>query len=100
MRRHVVDLGPTLFAGAAGGAAGPFANASEHKDGIDQWGAVSLGAGLNHSAPRTEVLLNLYGPDNNDASTYSVRVRLCAPLPSPPRGILCSANSCCVALCF
>ena len=66
-------MGPTLLAASTGSDA-PYHNASLAKDGINQWGAISLGDGLNHTAPRTEALLNLFGPDNNDASTFSVRL--------------------------
>ena len=56
--RHVVDLGPTLLAGGTG-SEGPYANSSQRKDGVNQWGALSLAPGANHTEPRTEVLLNL-----------------------------------------
>lgn len=68
---HLTDWGPTLYSAAGGDAAALVANTTLKLDGLDQWGAVSQIAGLNHTGPRSEVLLHLAGPDNNDASTWS-----------------------------
>lgn len=95
---HLTDWGPTLFSAAGGDGAALARNATLKLNGVDQWGALSLIDGLNRTAPRTEVLLHLAGPDNNDASTWSSysayrigpwKVVVAAPdKPSLPGGIV------------
>jgi hypothetical protein len=95
---HLTDWGPTLFSAAGGDGAALARNTTLKLNGVDQWGALSLIDGLNRTAPRTEVLLHLAGPDNNDASTWSSysayrigpwKVVVAAPdKPSLPGGIV------------
>lgn len=54
---HHTDWGPTLVSAAGGDGGALTRNATLRLDGHDQWGALSLQPGLNHTAPRTEMLV-------------------------------------------
>jgi hypothetical protein len=73
---------------AAGGSGAALANDPRLKlDGVDNWGAISLASGANHTPGRSSILLHLVGPPDGALALAAVHlfISLCFCRVFPPK---------------